>query len=49
MEYLDLPNVQAAGGSWMLPKDKVQVGDWQAVTQLSREACELSNVKELTQ
>lgn len=49
LEYLDLPNVQAAGGSWMLPKDKIQSGDWQAVTQLSREASELANTKELIQ
>ena len=49
LEYLKLPNVQAAGGSWMLPKSKVQAGDWQAVTQLCREASELSNMKELTQ
>jgi 2-dehydro-3-deoxyphosphogluconate aldolase/(4S)-4-hydroxy-2-oxoglutarate aldolase len=49
LEYLELPNVQAAGGSWMLPKSKVQAGDWQAVTQLCREASELSNMKELTQ
>ena len=49
LEYLELPNVQAAGGSWMLPKSKVQAGDWQAVTQLCREASELSNMNELTQ
>jgi 2-dehydro-3-deoxyphosphogluconate aldolase/(4S)-4-hydroxy-2-oxoglutarate aldolase len=33
----------------MLPKDKIQSGDWQAVTQLSREASELANTKELIQ
>ena len=49
LEYLELPNVQAAGGSWMLPKSKVKAGDWKAVTQLCREASELSNMKELTQ
>ena len=49
LEYLQLPNVQAAGGSWMLPKDKVQSGDWQAVTQLSREASELSKTEEAIQ
>ena len=49
LEYLQLPNVQAAGGSWMLPKDKVQSGDWHAVTQLSREASELSKIKESIQ
>ena len=49
LDYLNLPNVQAVGGSWMLPKDKLQTGDWQAVTALSREASELSNTKELTQ
>ena len=49
LEYLQLSNVQAAGGSWMLPKDKVQSGDWHAVTQLSREASELSKIKESIQ
>lgn len=49
LEYLQLSNVQAAGGSWMLPKDKVQSGDWHAVTQLSREASELSKIEEAKQ
>lgn len=29
--YLALPNVVCVGGSWMLPKDRVVAGDWDAV------------------
>lgn len=29
--YLALPNVVCVGGSWMLPKDRVAAGDWDAI------------------
>lgn len=29
--YLALPNVVCVGGSWMLPKDRVATGDWDAI------------------
>lgn len=37
-EYLALDNVIAAGGSWMLPAGLVAQGDWNAITDLAREA-----------
>lgn len=40
-EYLALSCVGTVGGSWMLPADALKQGDWQRVTQLSKEAVEL--------
>lgn len=40
-EYLALSNVVCVGGSWMLPSDLVQSGDWAAVERLAAEASEL--------
>jgi 2-dehydro-3-deoxyphosphogluconate aldolase / (4S)-4-hydroxy-2-oxoglutarate aldolase len=37
-EYLALPNVPCVGGSWMVPKQAVKDGDWQAVTDAARKA-----------
>lgn len=37
-EYLALPNVVCVGGSWVAPKDKVESGDFAAVTDLARAA-----------
>jgi 2-dehydro-3-deoxyphosphogluconate aldolase/(4S)-4-hydroxy-2-oxoglutarate aldolase len=37
-EYLALGNVACVGGSWLAPRQAVAAGDWQAVTQLAREA-----------
>lgn len=41
IDYLSLPNVVCAGGSWVAPKDKVQAGDWDGITALAREAAAL--------
>ncbi|MBF9032351.1 bifunctional 4-hydroxy-2-oxoglutarate aldolase/2-dehydro-3-deoxy-phosphogluconate aldolase [Rhodobacterales bacterium HKCCE3408] len=38
MDYLSLPNVVCAGGSWVAPKDAVSSGDWGRITSLAREA-----------
>lgn len=40
--YLKLPVVAAAGGSWMVAKDLVNGGRWDEVTRLTREALELA-------
>ena len=40
-EFLALPNVGTAGGSWMLPKDAVANGDWARIERLAREAAGL--------
>lgn len=37
-EYLSLPNVPAVGGSWMVPADAIDAGDFAAVQRLSAEA-----------
>ena len=40
-DYLSLPNVVCAGGSWVAPKDKIQAGDWDGIEALAREAAAL--------
>lgn len=40
-DYLSLPNVVCAGGSWVAPKDKMQAGDWAGITALASEAAAL--------
>ena len=40
--YLCLPNVACAGGSWVAPDALVQAGDWAGITELAREASQLS-------
>jgi len=41
-DYLSLSNVVCAGGSWVAPKDKVQAGDWNAITKLAKDAAALA-------
>lgn len=41
-EYLALPNVVCVGGSWMVPKQLVEAGDWQGIETLAREAAGLA-------
>ncbi len=41
-EWLSLPNVICVGGSWMLPPDRIAVGDWNAVEKLASEAAALA-------
>lgn len=36
--YLDLPNVIACGGSWMVPKNLVNAGEFKKITALVKEA-----------
>ena len=33
-EYLALANVAAVGGTWLTPKDRIEAGDWRAITDL---------------
>ncbi|MBV7409906.1 bifunctional 4-hydroxy-2-oxoglutarate aldolase/2-dehydro-3-deoxy-phosphogluconate aldolase [Maritimibacter sp. DP1N21-5] len=40
-DYLSLPNVICAGGSWVAPKDMVTRGDWAGIEALAREAAAL--------
>ncbi|WP_439588066.1 bifunctional 4-hydroxy-2-oxoglutarate aldolase/2-dehydro-3-deoxy-phosphogluconate aldolase [Hydrogenophaga sp.] len=41
-ELLALPNVAMVGGSWLTPADALRQGDWTRITQLAREATQLS-------
>jgi 2-dehydro-3-deoxyphosphogluconate aldolase/(4S)-4-hydroxy-2-oxoglutarate aldolase len=42
-QYLALPSVVCVGGSWVVPADALNQGDWARIEQLAREACELAN------
>jgi len=37
-QYLEQKTVIAIGGSWLTPKDALQAGDWDRITELAREA-----------
>ena len=37
-DYLTLPSVIACGGSWLTPKERIEAGDFEAITNLAREA-----------
>jgi 2-dehydro-3-deoxyphosphogluconate aldolase/(4S)-4-hydroxy-2-oxoglutarate aldolase len=37
-DFLKLPNVAMAGGSWLTPADALAQGDWKRITRLAREA-----------
>jgi 2-dehydro-3-deoxyphosphogluconate aldolase / (4S)-4-hydroxy-2-oxoglutarate aldolase len=37
-DFLALPNVAMAGGSWLTPAEALRDGDWARVTKLAREA-----------
>ena len=41
LDYLDLSNVLCVGGSWVAPANLVEAGEWNAITDLAREACAL--------
>lgn len=36
-EFLSLPNVVCVGGSWIVPADAMQKGDWALITQLAKD------------
>ena len=42
VEFLALSNVACVGGSWIVPTDAIQQGDWARIEQLAREATQLS-------
>ncbi|MEM8950464.1 MAG: bifunctional 4-hydroxy-2-oxoglutarate aldolase/2-dehydro-3-deoxy-phosphogluconate aldolase [Pseudomonadota bacterium] len=44
--YLDLPNVICVGGSWVVPKDAIASGNWDRITELAVEACQLRATKD---
>ena len=40
-DFLALPNVVCVGGSWLVPADALQAGDWDRITQLARDTLSL--------
>ena len=40
-ELLALPNVLCVGGSWLVPAEALQKGDWARITQLAQEVSKL--------
>jgi len=40
-EFLALKNVVCVGGSWLVPTDTLERGDWEHITLLAREAAGL--------
>jgi 2-dehydro-3-deoxyphosphogluconate aldolase/(4S)-4-hydroxy-2-oxoglutarate aldolase len=40
-DYLSLPNVVCAGGSWVAPGNLVEAGDWAGIKALAAEAAQL--------
>jgi len=41
-EFLALSNVACVGGSWIVPTDAIQAGDWGRIEQLARDASQLA-------
>lgn len=41
-DYLGLPNTLCVGGSWVAPRDMMEAGDWDGITDLARIAAQLS-------
>lgn len=39
--YLQLPNVITVGGSWMVPNDAIERGDWGSIAALARACAQL--------
>jgi 2-dehydro-3-deoxyphosphogluconate aldolase/(4S)-4-hydroxy-2-oxoglutarate aldolase len=40
-EFLSLPNVTCVGGSWIVPADALQAGDWSRITRFAAQAAAL--------
>lgn len=43
-DYLGLPNVICAGGSWVAPEDMIEAADWAGIEALARAAARLGAV-----
>ncbi|MGD9251925.1 MAG: hypothetical protein PVG19_11900 [Desulfobacterales bacterium] len=37
-DYLALANVACVGGSWIVPSREIEMGNWDAITQLAQNA-----------
>lgn len=41
LDYISFPKVRAVGGSWMVPGDAVKAGDFEKITNLTKQAVKL--------
>ncbi len=39
--YLAVPSVLSVGGSWIVPEKDISAGNWEAITQLAKDACDM--------
>jgi 2-dehydro-3-deoxyphosphogluconate aldolase/(4S)-4-hydroxy-2-oxoglutarate aldolase len=37
-QFLNCKNVACVGGSWLTPKDALEAGDWERITNLAKAA-----------
>lgn len=44
-EYLAQPNVLCVGGSWLVPHEALDLGDWGAIEMLARDAASLERAR----
>ena len=44
-DFLALPNVVCAGGSWMAPAESIRASDWGAITRLAQQAHRLRETR----
>ena len=42
-KYLDFPKILACGGSWMVPKELIEAGDFEGITALCKDAMAIVN------
>jgi 2-dehydro-3-deoxyphosphogluconate aldolase/(4S)-4-hydroxy-2-oxoglutarate aldolase len=40
--YLSLPNTLCVGGSWIVPQNLIDAGDWDGITELASQAAALA-------
>ncbi len=41
-DYLAVPEIVCVGGTWIVPKDALKAGDWDAITKLASDAAEIA-------
>ncbi len=44
-DYLKLPQVPVVGGTWLAPREAMQAGQWQRITELACQAVAISQAK----
>ena len=41
-DYLAVPEIVCCGGTWIVPKDALAIGDFRAIEKLAREAADIA-------